>query len=140
MYEVTITYVTPQSVTTTQNPGQPCKSSGPCSASGVNGRPCISSLHTFCHSFGALFAASTFRSQKAAEAAALFDNCGYNPGTTAVYSAGGITGIEGTGAYGECEDVSEPPGDSGAPGANSGQTFAPGLKTGDPDNAPTIET
>lgn len=138
VYEVTITYVTPLDVTTVTAPGEPCPTGGPCLAVS-GGRPCQSGLHTFCHSFGALFAATAFQSAKKAEAQALWDNCGYASLQTDVYAAGGITGIEGSGAFGECEDVNTPPGDENAPGADAGETLAPGLKNGDPDTAPSLD-
>ncbi len=126
LYEVTITYVTPKTVTTRKTIGSNCFDAGPC-AENSSGRPCESSLTTMCHSFGALFAASSFQSQKAAEAKALFDNCAYVTGTTAVWNAGGITGIEGSGPAGfsECEDVATAPGNPDAPGADAGETHQP---------------
>jgi len=118
IYEVTITYVNPISVTTQKTVGSSCPDAGPCEGGGATGRPCQSSLTTFCHSFGALFAASSFRSQKQAEADALFNSCGYRVGQYDVWNAGGITPIEGSGPEGfnECEDVTDPPGDPDAPG------------------------
>lgn len=133
VYEVTILYVTPQTVTTVVSPGGTCPDAGPCSGSGgVGGRPCASSLHTFCHSFGSLFAATAFHSAKAQEAKVLWDNCRYETGKTDVYQALAINGIPGEGVFSECEEVP----DEDNPANDAGQTLPPKLADGDPATAP----
>jgi len=139
VYEVTIHYITPAAVTNWCEGGtQSCQSgcphvAGPCGC-GCPGRPCFGSQSTFCHSFGALFAATSFQSQKAYEARVLHEQALYQCGVTNILSAGSITGIEGTGPEGfnECEEASEsnPGGDPGAPGADAGETQKPKCKAG----------
>jgi len=144
VYEVTIHYITPAAVTNWKVGGsKACTggmpyTAGPCGCS-CPGRPCFGGQHTFCHSFGALFAATSFQSQKKAEAAQLWNNGLYQCGKTDILQAGPIKGIEGTGPEGfnECEDVAEIP-DPEAPGADGGQIRQPGLSGGDPSNAPDI--
>ncbi len=131
-YEVNIVYITPAAIA-------PYRADiggfgGPCN--GQTGRPCFGAQHVMCHTFGALFAATMFRSQKAAEAAFLYENGLYQVGKTDVLQAQGITGIEGEGAFGECESGTEenPGGDPNAPGADKGQTGKPGCGDSDLEN------
>jgi hypothetical protein len=83
VYEVTVYYVTPQSVT------ENC-SGGPCGPGGnpdtQAGQPCISSAQFFCHSFGSMSAATTFITQKQAEIDNLKAGCGnYKAGKSDPY-------------------------------------------------------
>lgn len=121
-YEVIIQYISPDSVTTQKSAGASCNDAGPCKGdAGRTGRPCTGTITTFCHSFGALFAATAFRSMKAQEAQALFDNCAYAVGKFDVLAPGPITPIPGTGPFGECESVP----DINEPAAAAGETHKP---------------
>ena len=138
VYEVTVHYVTPAAVTTrTQQGGTspPPLCFGPCGC-GVQGRSCFGAQHSFCHSFGAAFAATLFASQKKQEAADLWNLCQHMCGTTSPLSVTGPTGIPGSGPFGECEDIAMP--DPAAPGNDAGQTQKPRLSQGNPDNAPDV--
>jgi hypothetical protein len=128
IYEVSIYYVTPRSITSGIAPGDNCPKAGPCNGT-TGGLPCASSAHTFCHTFGSLFSAQAFRQAKAEEAQQLKENCGYAVGQTNVYLAGNITPIAGSGGGGACEDVPDAEN-------QTGQTTTPGLESGDPDTAP----
>ncbi len=136
-YEVTIFYVTSAAVTTNNNPpacGGPCGCKGP-------GRSCFGAQSTFCHSFGALFAATLFQGQKKAEAQRLWETCAHNCGVTDILNAGGIVGFEGgsgNAAISECEEVGEPPGDPDAPGANDGETKTPTQSGGTPISSTAV--
>lgn len=139
VYEVVIHYITPAAVTNwTVGGDKSCSPAppfvaGPCGCA-CPGRPCFGSQTNFCHSFGALFAATMFQSQKAAEAAALWNNALYQCGVTNILQSGSIKGIEGTGPEGfnECEEAAEiPGGDPSAPGADAGETQKPRHHSGD---------
>jgi len=145
VYEVTINYITPAAVTNWTSGGtEPCQNgvrvAGPCGCQ-CSGRPCFGSQSTFCHSFGALFAATSFQSQKKAEAAALWNNGLYQCGVTNILAAGSIVGIEGTGPEGfsECEDVADIP-DPEAPGADAGETKPAKFKSGDTPSESASQT
>lgn len=134
-YEVNVIYVTPAAVTTrTLNGGTAIpRCFGPCGC-GVTGRVCFGPQHTFCHTFGALFAATLFAGQKKQEAAELWDACDHTCGATVPLAVNGPKGIEGEGPFGECEEAADPD----APGANQGQTHKPKCKGANCDSAPDI--
>jgi len=116
IYEVTVQYATPTSVTSGKILGG-CIG-GPCWC-GSGGVPCMSTLSSFCHAFGARFSAEMFRQQKVAEIAALHANCGYYCLQSAPYSVGRIKAIaDPDSAFSECEDT---PGDPNAP--NQGMEY-----------------
>lgn len=137
-YEVSVLYVTPLSVTTRCEDGSPCSPGcfGPCGCG--EGRPCTGPQHTFCHTFGALFAAKLFSQQKKNEISALWENCLYQCGQTAPFTVTDITGIEGDGPFGECDDTGGA-GDSSKPGANDGEIAKPKLKSGNANDAPSVD-
>lgn len=126
VYEVTVSYISPdlQQDGSLPHDGTGGCGGGPCNKDVYGSTPCTGAMSSQCHSFGALFAATMFRSQKQQEIANLKANCGYNYQEWAPYSTGWlpIKAIPGEGAYGECEDVSDPPGDPDAPAANAGET------------------
>jgi len=134
-YEVTVHYITPLAVTTRLLDGTPASPGcyGPCGCGSALGRPCFGPQHSFCHSFGAAFAATAFASQKKQEAAVLFNECRYPCLQTNVLGVSGIKSIGGNGPFGECDD---PPGSPDAPGANEGQIQQPALAGGNPATAP----
>jgi len=123
-YEVKVRYITPAAIAPFRD--DVGTYAGPCT--GQTGRPCFGPEYTMCHTFGAYFAASAFRSQKAAEARALFDNGGYQVGVSAIAPAGvsGIVGFPTDGYAGECEDTGNP--DNPLNGA--GETMDPGCSSG----------
>lgn len=140
-YEVTVLYVSPITLTTQQPPAANCNSGGPCERAVSNGLPCTGTLWQMCHSFGALFAARFFSVSKKAEAEQLWDSCGYNYETPAVYTASDPKAIPCEDCVsGDCEDTTGG-GDPTAPGADTGQIKKPQCLggTGDdpgPDNCP----
>lgn len=117
-YQVTTQNITPQAVTTTG----PCPAGGPCGC-GASGRPCFGPTSSFCHTFGALWAAKQFIAQKQAEKDELFNNCRYECGVPAIWQAGFLKAIPGSAGYGGCEDGGSlsGPGDPNAPGAQDGE-------------------
>jgi len=119
-YEVKVTYITPQAVTTAGD----CPAGGPCGC-GASGRPCFGPTSQFCHTFGALWAARSFMDQKQAERDELWDNCRYECGKSDIWQAGFLKAIPGSGGFGECETVSGNPGDPNAPGADDGEISTP---------------
>ena len=126
VYEVRITYVTPTLVGGNKGPDPPANCAGPCT--GQTGIVCAGPLVQQCHSFSALFAASSYQSS----AAAGIQRCPSGAvkgtvGVTSVYSVGGIKAIPCNDCpFGECDDPPEDyPGDSNAPGADSGETYQP---------------
>ena len=121
-YQVDVTYITPEAVTTVVNPGTSCPGGGPCGC-GSPGKPCYGPTTVFCHTFGARWAAEQFAAQKNAEANALFNNCQYECGKSDVWQAGNFKAIPGSAGYGECENSS--PGDPNANGADDGEISAP---------------
>jgi len=82
VYDVTVTYTTPSSVTSGKILGG-C-AGGPCWCD-EGGGPCISGLTQKCHSFSEMYAATLFESQMKAEIQGLMDGCGYYCGQTAPY-------------------------------------------------------
>jgi len=125
-YEVTVITITPEAVTTTINPGTSCPGGGPCGC-GSPGRPCYGPTVSFCHTFGALWAAQQFMEQKNAEATELWDNCRYECGKSDTWQAGFLKAIPGSAGYGECENGGSVgiPGDPDAPGAGDGEINEP---------------
>lgn len=129
-YEVTVYYVIPILVGNNKGgDGAPPTCAGPCTGSGgSHGVVCAGSLTPFCHTFGALFAATAFRSSTLAG----IERCpngavkGTN-GTSSPYSVGNVKAIpcndcpSGTGS---CEDVSGG-GDPNNLLAGAGETMAP---------------
>jgi hypothetical protein len=132
-YEVTVLYVSPATLTTTQTPTGNCKSAGPCKSAINNGVVCTGPLWQMCHSFGALFAARFFSQSKQAEGARLIETCGHNYGMTAVYTASDPVAIPCTNCIDECEDPAATGGDPDHPAADVGQIRKPTCIT-DPDN------
>lgn len=136
-YEVKVVYITPAAIA-------PYRSDisgfgGPCN--GQMGRPCFGAQHVMCHTFGSLFAASLFASQKRAEAANLYENGLYQQGKTDIlHVIGGVTPLEAEDSTGnECEEGAETGGGSGggdpnAPGANDGETKEPACGPSDLEN------
>jgi len=122
-YEVKTFFITPQAVTTVQNPGTNCPGGGPCGC-GAPGRPCFGPTTEFCHTFGALWAAQQFLAQKDAEADELWNNCRYECGKSDIWQAGFLKAIPGSAGYGGCEDTNNP-GDPNAPGAGDGEITTP---------------
>ena len=112
IYEVTILYIRPEGVTQTMKgsdrrcDGQGPFTGGPCGCT-CAGNPCYGPIYSFCHTFGALFAAKAFSSRKQAEADHLHRNALYVCGVTNVLLSQGINAIEGSGPEGfnECDDV-----------------------------------
>ncbi len=128
LYEVRVTYVTPTLVGHNKGPTPPANCAGPCGGSGT-GIVCAGPLVQQCHSFSALFAASSYQSSTAAG----IDRCPGGAvkgtvGSTSVYSVGGIKAVPCENCVaGECDDVtSDAPGDPNAPGANAGEATEPG--------------
>jgi hypothetical protein len=119
-YQVTVTHITPQAVTTAGE----CPAGGPCGC-GASGRPCFGPTSQFCHTFGALWAARQFIAQKQAERDELWDNCRYECGKSDLWQAGFLKAIPGSGGFGECEDIPGNPGDPNAPGAGDGEISTP---------------
>jgi len=134
-YIVTVFYVTPDLVTTTFVASAGCKAGGPCSRTMLNqGRVCTGAIHSFCHSFGALFSATFFQSSRRQEAEDNFNNCLYITGVTAISSVSGITTVDGPGPFDKCDPV--PPEGAGGAGVEGPQTTTPGLSSGDSSTAP----
>jgi hypothetical protein len=125
-YEVTTINITPQAVTTVTVPGASCPGGGPCGC-GTAGRPCFGPTTSFCHTFGALWAAQQFLAQKAAEAETLWDNCAYNCNVSNIWQAGFLKAIPGSAGFGGCENGGSvgDPGDPNAPGAQDGEINNP---------------
>lgn len=119
IYEVTVTYITPQAVTSGHILGG-CDG-GPCTSNLQGGYPCYGPMSQFCHTFGAYFAASMFRQKIKAEIDAAKSNCGYFPMITQPYWVTTIKTIDAPPPFdGECE---ESPGDPDSP--NQGEIYAP---------------
>lgn len=126
-YEVTITYVTATLVASSDGEHSPCKGdapkcAGPCGCN-CAGAVCTGPVSSFCHTFGARFAAEAFRNQYKAGIQNSSGPCGtpiMNCGQTAPLFASGIKGIPGPGPLGGCEDA---PGLPDAPGAGDGETY-----------------
>ncbi|RKZ94324.1 MAG: hypothetical protein DRQ40_06105 [Gammaproteobacteria bacterium] len=132
-YEVTIFYITPE---LQQGGDGPDCGGGPCGKPIYGSSPCTGSISSMCHSFGALFAATMFLSQKKAEIRALQEGCGYDYMVTKPYadSWSNIKTIPGSGVYGACENI--PSGgipNPDAPGADAGETRKPAPNSGYPD-------
>jgi hypothetical protein len=129
LYEVTVTYINPRIVTNGHSGGG-CDT-GPCDTN--MGQPCDGSTSLFCHTFGALFAATAFVAEMKGKIAG--KHCLYRPGQWDPYLVSDIKAIPDPGdPFGGCETV--PPGNPKAPMAGQGQTHEPKNKSGDP-NAPT---
>lgn len=127
LYEVRITYVTPTLVGGNKGPEPPASCAGPCI--GQTGIVCTGPLTQKCHSFSALFAASSYQSSQAAS----IQRCPGGAvrgtvGVTSIYSVGNIKAVPcGDCVAGECDDVAtDAPGDASAPGADSGEATQPG--------------
>lgn len=129
-YEVTVTYVTATLVAQSSG-GAPCEGEGPRCAGPCgcvcDGAVCTGPVFTFCHTFGALFAASAFQSMNKP-----MGPCGtpiMSCGQTGILQVSNIKKIAGDGPFGECEE-GDPPGDTNAPGADQGQTHKPKFGSG----------
>jgi len=133
IYEVSVTYVTSAAVTSRDATGSAVsalpKCYGPCGCN-TQGKSCYGPMHTFCHTFGALFAATSFSSQKRMEAGHNWGNCVFECGKPMVVTVGGITAIPSEGMFGSCESIPGNLGDPTAPGADAGQTQKPKFKHG----------
>lgn len=118
VYEVKVWYVTPDLVSHGNNP-EGC-GGGPCGRGDPPGGVCTSSMVVMCHSFGALFSAWMFYSQKKAEIEAI--QCQYRTGETKPYMVSVPKGIDDPdSATGACDEV--PPGDESKP--NQGEQYEP---------------
>jgi hypothetical protein len=117
LYEVTVIYITPASIT------RNCKG-GPCTPEGCN-MPCYGPVHSFCHTFGAYFAAAMFYTMMYYQIETLKSGCGqYCLGLTAPYALGFIkVGVSSDTGLEDCESAW--PGDDKAPQVGAGETFAP---------------
>ena len=80
-YTVTVAYVTPRWVAWKKTKDGGC--GGPCGCGG-KGTVCIGGQTQMCHTFGSLYGASLFASQKRSEAMQL-QKCGYTCGKTDIY-------------------------------------------------------
>lgn len=116
VYEVTVAYIMPTSVIKYGG-----AYSGGCGCS-QPGTPCVGAQTLMCHTFGALFSATLFYSQKKAEAAANFAGGGnFQCNQWEVYDAAPPKGIEDpSSSFGGCESA---PGDPSAP--NQGEQYEP---------------
>jgi len=124
IYEVTVTYLTPHLVCTGTSPGNPECSGGPCNYGGC-GNPCTGTFTNMCFTFGAMFSASLFYSQKKHEGLSRRNatGCGstnFCSGVTDVYDASMKTIPDPRTSFGECEEA---PGDADLPG--QGQQYEP---------------
>lgn len=120
-YEVIVTYITP-TIVPCDGVHSSCISSscggGPCGCGSVTlstgkirefhgSHPCSGPSSSMCHTFGASWAASSFRNSKKAEIEALKANCGYYCGTGYPYSVSGVKSIPGEGIDGACSPTTE---------------------------------
>jgi hypothetical protein len=129
LYEVTVLYVAPDLVTSGGISGtdaHPCLG-GPCTKF-VCGGVCTGRLSKWCHTFGDVMAALTFRMAKLAEIDALSGpNCGYCSGAVMKpYGVSGVKAIKGVspkdGAPApECDDIPDVPN----PAGGGGETYQP---------------
>jgi hypothetical protein len=124
VYEVRINYVTPTLVGNNKGPDPPQGCAGPCiGASGTEGLVCAGPITQQCHTFSALFAATSYQTTVAAS----IKRCPSGGvkgivGVTSVYGIGGIKAIPCDDCVlGECDDVSGV-GNPSVPGADSGET------------------
>lgn len=127
-YEITVTYVTASLVCQFGATGGACgpapRCAGPCGC-GCEGAVCTGPVFTFCHTFGARFAASAFKAMNT-----IPGPCGtpiMSCGQTGILSVSNINAIEGDGPFGACDDADDPE----APGANDGPVAKPKFGSGD---------
>ncbi len=124
LYEVTVTYVWPNKVTSGRILGG-CLG-GPCQHN-VCGSPCTGLLSQFCHTFGAAFSAWAFYQAKREEIKALREGCGYcSQLTTYPYSVSAPKTIADTSGCPGCADCQSFPGLPGSP--NQGESHEPTKK------------
>ncbi len=109
VYDVTVTYVLPTSVTSGKILGG-CLG-GPCWCD-AGGGPCISSLSQKCHSFSSMSSATLFQSQMKATIQGLQNGCGYFCETSAPYMVSSVKAIADPTSSESCED---PPGTPDVP-------------------------
>jgi hypothetical protein len=109
VYDVTVTYTLPTSVSSGKIAGG-C-AGGPCWCD-AGGGPCISALSQKCHSFSSMSAATLFHSEMTATIQGLKNACGYFCGTSSPYMVSSVKAFADPTSDEPCED---PPGQPEVP-------------------------